>query len=356
MTANSSMQKKDFLFKANLCFTCFGKDHRAKECKAKRKCKVCSKEHPTSLHEVVFKVSALRKGGGDGGVCLVLLRIRHAESPNMEMEVYALLDECSNGTFISEEIAEKFSEKVKRPAVVSVSSINAHTTNETTAIDGLIVRGTEKFGEKYSTPDIALPTTFSKPKIPMDPEDIPRPEEIRRWNYLREVAETLSEVKNTPLGLLIGTNCKKALEPMQFIASEGDGPYAKRTRVGWCIVGMEETDLQVKANCNQVKLQSSPGREGAKLSSKSHISFHTKVTDISIGSALQDMWKSDFIERESEKKATSKEDNYFLELMQERVRFTKGHYELPLPLRIESSKMEGEGPTKQEKEIEDKRK
>ena len=139
--------KKDFLFKANLCFTCFGKDHRAKECKDKRKCKVCSKEHPTSLHEVVFKVSALRKGGGDGGVCLVLLRIRHAESPNMEMEVYALLDECSNGTFISEEIAEKFSEKVKRPAVVSVSSINAHTTNETTAIDGLIVRGTAKFGK-----------------------------------------------------------------------------------------------------------------------------------------------------------------------------------------------------------------
>ena len=69
------------------------------------------------------------------------------------------------GTFISEEIAEKFSDKVKRSAVVSVSSVNADTTNETIAIEGLVVRGTKKLGEKYLTPDVALPTTFSKPKI-----------------------------------------------------------------------------------------------------------------------------------------------------------------------------------------------
>ena len=82
--------------------------------------------------------------------------------------------------------------------------------------------------------------------------------------------------------------------------------------MGWCIVVMEETDLQVKANCNQVRLQSSPGREGAKLSSKSHISFHAKVTDISIGNALlQDTWKSNFIERESERKPHQKKTTTF---------------------------------------------
>ena len=28
----------------------------------------------------------------------------------------------------------------------------------------------------------------------------------------------------------------KALEPMQVTASENGGPYAYRTRLGWCIV------------------------------------------------------------------------------------------------------------------------
>ena len=38
-------------------------------------------------------------------------------------------------------------------------------------------------------------------------------------------------------GLLIGTNCMKALEPMQIIPSKEDGPYAYKTLLGWCIVG-----------------------------------------------------------------------------------------------------------------------
>ena len=331
-------EKKDFLFRAKLCFSCFGDDHRAKECKNKRKCGVCDKEHPTSLHEVVFKVSALRKGSGDGGMCIVLVRMYHVSCPEKEIEVYALLDECSNGTFIHEKIADMLSDDVKRPTVVSVSSVNGDTTSESVAIQGLVVRGTKKFGDKYPTPEIALPTTFAKPNLPMDDDDIPRAEDVNQWGYLKEVAETLSEVKEMPLGLLIGTNCKKALEPLQVIQSEGEGPYAKRTRLGWCVIGAMEEGV-TRTKCNHIRFRT-PLKDVTDKETKSHIVFQTKITDDSIKNALQEMWKSDFIERDSEKKAMSKEDNYFLKLMQEKIKFKEGHYELPLPLRTQSGDRE----------------
>ena len=37
--------------------------------------------------------------------------------------------------------------------------------------------------------------------------------------------------------LLMGANCLKALEPLEVIPSQGNGPYAMRTALGWCVIG-----------------------------------------------------------------------------------------------------------------------
>lgn len=42
---------------------------------------------------------------------------------------------------------------------------------------------------------------------------------------------------NATIGLLIGVNAPKALEPWRIINSEGDGPYAVKTLLGWVING-----------------------------------------------------------------------------------------------------------------------
>lgn len=42
---------------------------------------------------------------------------------------------------------------------------------------------------------------------------------------------------NAEVGLLIGTNVPKAMEPWQEIHSERDGPYAVRTALGWVVNG-----------------------------------------------------------------------------------------------------------------------
>ena len=37
--------------------------------------------------------------------------------------------------------------------------------------------------------------------------------------------------------LLMWTNCLKVLEPLEVIPSQGNGPYAIKTALGWCVIG-----------------------------------------------------------------------------------------------------------------------
>ena len=68
-------EKKDFLFKLRMCFCCYGRDHLATKCSKQRTCKTCGEGHPTGLHGVTFKVSAVQHGGS--GMCIVPVRLSH---------------------------------------------------------------------------------------------------------------------------------------------------------------------------------------------------------------------------------------------------------------------------------------
>ena len=39
------------------------------------------------------------------------------------------------------------------------------------------------------------------------------------------------------VGLLIGANCTKALEPIEILQSRNGGPYAFKTWLGWYVIG-----------------------------------------------------------------------------------------------------------------------
>ncbi len=62
------------------------------------------------------------------------------------------------------------------------------------------------------------------------------------------------------IGLFIGTNAPKAIEPWQVIASADDGPYAIRTRLGWTIneplredTGHSKTSGLTEVSANQTR-------------------------------------------------------------------------------------------------------
>ena len=51
----SPRDKKDFLFKARMCFCCYGKDHLAGKCSRKRTCNDCGEAHPQAYTESVSR-------------------------------------------------------------------------------------------------------------------------------------------------------------------------------------------------------------------------------------------------------------------------------------------------------------
>ena len=327
--------KKDFLFRNRLCFGCYGSGHQVQSCENKLVCKICGKEHPTSLHEVVVKVAAVQRGGvGSCGLCIVPVRLGHKDYPDWGLETYAMLDDCSQGTFVEEKMIDYLIEG-KQKISVTVTTFNKSDTIKTFPIDGLFVKGSESFEAKYGAVELKLPRTYTKEKLPMDKGDLPNAEKIAKWEHLKEVMHSLSREKDLPFGLLIGRNCPKALEPMQVIPSTNGGPFAERTRLGWCIseeMGDNETTV---IKCNRVSMCAAVKDPSSERPPVHHVP-KVRMSDNDISGAFQDMYRSDFIEREGEKKAMSQEDREFLRTMDRKVKFSNGHYELPLPLRTDS--------------------
>ena len=327
-TKKTPREKKSYLFRSKMCFSCYGMGHTAKDCGNKRSCGTCGKEHPTGLHEVSFKVSTVSGDDENGTMCIVPVRLCHKGSSE-EIDVYAMLDECSTGTFVEERLVEKLG--AKRKTTINLGTIIGVRRVETYAVEGLSIKGSEEFEAKFASGEVKLPTTYTQEKIPMDVADIPTPKKIERWDYLKEIMNEIPELKDIPLGLLIGRNCPKALEPIRVINSQGTGPYAKRTRFGWCVIGPDERkNSLLGTKCHSIKVSKPSGPA-------SHIVLNTKISDNAIAEALQEMYRADFVESKAEKRAESKEDEEFLNLMKENVKLVQGHYELPLPLRVDEA-------------------
>ena len=81
---------------------------------------------------------------------------------------------------------------------------------------------------------ITLPETYTQSRIPVTKSNIPNQRALSKWPYLRNVQ--IPTIK-AGIDLLIGTNAPKAIEPWQIINSEGDGPYAIKTLLGWVVNG-----------------------------------------------------------------------------------------------------------------------
>ena len=55
---------------------------------------------------------------------------------------------------------------------------------------------------------------------------------------MRSIQDMLpSDDQQITLGILIGSNCPNALEPIKIIPSKESGPYAFKPALGWCVSG-----------------------------------------------------------------------------------------------------------------------
>ena len=193
------------VFKKKLCYGCLAaisKKHNAKKCPNRRSCKVCNGRHPITLHGVKLdkKDKASIKNEKNNGeqneeikcasvntysdvisMYIVPVRVKRKDSIN-EVQTYAVLDSCSQGTFILDKLAKAVGTS-GRKTFITVKTINGENTNSLMAIKDLQVANINN--EEGGWIDLLKP--YTKPDLPVDNADITQPSQLKQCKYLDHI-------------------------------------------------------------------------------------------------------------------------------------------------------------------------
>lgn len=336
-------EKIDFLRAKGLCFSCLKQGHMSNSCKERLSCQVCAQSHPTVLH-IKAKTSAANNEvkpelqscdneeklpesivsgfvGMDMPTCstkntesilaIVPVRVKTKKGQTVTT-TYAFLDPGSTACFCTEELMRELNVTGRKTHIL------LKTMGEKRIVSSHILSGLE-VSSLGCNDFLTLPDTYSQKTIPASADNIPLQEDVDKWPHLQQVKIPKIDAE---IGLLIGTNAPKAIEPWQVIASVNDGPYAVRTRLGWTING--------------------PLREDASHSTTSGL-MQVSANRISV-SRLDELWsqqfKSDFPEYDQDEGLEmSREDLQFMDMASKSARLVDGHYSIALPLRNRDVKM-----------------
>nr|XP_054757838.1 uncharacterized protein LOC129263947 [Lytechinus pictus] len=320
-------ERKEFIKKGGLCFGCLRKGHMSKECKKRLTCEVCSKRHPSLLHE--YRVGTDTKSqspsqGGQDGIdhvsttshklhfgksintsMIVPVWVSSEQCPSHEILTYALLDTQSDASFILEDLAEAL--RVQRqPVKLQLSTMTSSSTIHCDSVSNLVVRG-------MTTPTkLNIAKSYTRSFIPADRDHIPTRDTADKWPHLQEVAREMSALQGCEVGLLIGYNCPRALVPRNVVTGNDTEPYAIHTDLGWSIIGVSNPEGDT-SHCGRVATRECPG-----------------ITPKDVLRALE----PDFKQESNSDTSVSQDDVEFINCLGEGIsRNEDGHLEMPLPFK-----------------------
>ena len=129
----------------------------------------------------------------------------------------------------------------------------------------------------------------------------------------------------------MGANCLKALEPLEVIPSQGNGLYAIRTALGWCVIGPIDVKDGRAISCNWIAVTEA---------SIGGFAIENKYQEVGIQEMLMKLYMQDFVEPKTTKgeicdalQDISYEDKKFIKMMNEETVKIGRHYQTPLPFR-----------------------
>ena len=112
-------------------------------------------------------------------MCLVPVKGIHSKSKK-ECSTYAMLDNCSHGTFIKDDIQRKLG-AVGREADITVKTLNGEQSMKSTAVSGLRVSSSITDGKEIW---LNLPPAYTGEDIPVDIEEVASRKNIKSWDRL----------------------------------------------------------------------------------------------------------------------------------------------------------------------------
>ena len=358
--------RRAFLKDNHLCFGCYGSDHMSKGCIRKRLCQTCGKRHPTALHIDGFKLPINHDKQGvtitdgknhgtigsnqqsqgprtdpknvksaedqsvissictatsikDNVVLHAILPVRiYQKGHDKVVSTYCFYDNGSSGCFLTDEMYERIGASGTNTNL-RLKTMHGSSYISSIAVNDLVI--TDIHGEN----SIDLPRIYTRQEIPIDHEQIPRPEIIQKYKHLQRIVKELSPfLPDLDVGILVGNSCPEALEPLEVIPQTQTGPYAIRLRHGWTVHGpisMTNTTDTTLA-CHRVMVHETE-----------------TVKELLTCSNILRMFEQDFnIFPESKypgERGLSVEDEKFMNIVQQGTSFAEGSYTVPFPFRTE---------------------
>ena len=158
-------------------------------------------------------------GAGNNACILptVPVRIKHKKGTSI-IKTHAFLDQGSTATFCTENLAKKLNNRGRKTEYL------LHTMSQEQKVSNYVLIDLEVCGldeQNY----IKLPDVYTHPDIPAKRANIPQRQDLEKWSYLNRVHLPKLE---SEIGLLIGANAYKVMEPWEIIYSQNDGPMREK--------------------------------------------------------------------------------------------------------------------------------
>ena len=254
LSSASLDEKYNIVRSKRLCFRCLKPGHLSRDCLSRSNCRDCNKRHHTLLHGVnptnqTVQIQSYHSQGGiqdlqnshpDSAAAtanassvsltspgeltvitsskIVPVFVSHRDYPRKKVKVYALLDDASDTTFVTNQVKEELGISGVETNL-SLSTMHGKRVISVSRIDGLIV---ERPGRRAK---IDLARAYTRDKIPSRRNQIPTPAIAERWPHLQRIKEKIPELeKKIEIGLLIGCNCPKAIKPKEIRTGKNHTP------------------------------------------------------------------------------------------------------------------------------------
>lgn len=274
-------ERKGYVTDRGLCWACLDTGHSTKMCQQRLICSVCTKRHSSILHDDNFVLRygtktqlgrvVQQSGNAEAkltgktdvysvdttdytvyhGVLPVLIYANNY--PEKSILTYDLYDNGSTGCFLTNELCERLEILCEETSLTMCTMHEMSVTLCQVMVDIMVA------DVKGKNP-IYLPKTYSRHDIPVGTDKIPISEVISRWAHLSRVAEDMPKFYgHVSIGVLIGSNCPSAMQPLEVIPSVKGSPYAVRLQHGWEIYGPVQAGISgntVTSNRNQATPES----------------------------------------------------------------------------------------------------
>ena len=156
-------------------------------------------------------------------MCVVPVKVM--AGTKKQIPTYVILDNCSQGCFMKDSIRKNL--RVDgRKTEITIKTLNGEEKMKSTVMSGLKVWSDSDEGSKRW---LDLPATYTKEVLPADVEEVAAREKIEIWDHLKKIANKVSKASDIEIGLLIGLNCAKTLEPQEVIPSKDGGPFGYKS-------------------------------------------------------------------------------------------------------------------------------